>query len=42
MKDQARYICKKVELDILVNVDTIKQELEANELNDNNNLEEET
>ena len=31
-KDQARYIYKKVELEGIVNVDTIKQEVEENKL----------
>ena len=42
MKDQDRYIYKNVELENIVNVDTIKQEIDADKLDDdNNNLEEE-
>ena len=40
-KDEARYIYKDVESENIVNVDTIKQEKEADKLgDDNNNLEE--
>ena len=41
MNDQARHIYKKVESESIVNVDTIKQEIEADKLdNNNNNLDE--
>ena len=35
-KDQARHICKKVELEGIVNVDTIKQEIEEDGLSKDN------
>ena len=34
--DQARHIYKKVELEDIVNIDTIKQEMEEDKLNENN------
>ena len=37
MKDQARHIYKKVESENIVNVDTIKQEIEADKLDDDSN-----
>ena len=37
MNDQARHIYKKVESDIIVNVDTIKQETITDKLDNNNN-----
>ena len=37
LKDQARNIYKKVESENIVNIDTIKQEIEVDELNNNNN-----
>ena len=39
--DQARHICKKVELEGIVNVGTIKQEMEEDKLSKNNVDEEE-
>ena len=42
MEDQTRHIYKKVELENIVNADTIKQDIEVDKLdNDNNNLEKE-
>ena len=32
MKNQAKHICKKVETEKIVNVDTIKQEIEVDKL----------
>ena len=40
MNDQARHIYKKVESESIVNVDTIKWELEVDKLDNNNNVEE--
>ena len=40
MNDQARHIYKTVELEDIVNIDTIKQEIDADRI-DNNNREEE-
>ena len=40
MNNQARHIYKMIESESIVNIETIKQELEANKL-DNNNREEE-
>ena len=34
MEDQARHICKKVESENIVNIDTMKQEMEADKLDD--------
>ena len=39
--DQAKYIYKKVEQEIIVNVETIKQEIEDDRLEKANNNEEE-
>ena len=39
-KDHARCIYKKVESESIINTDTIKQEIEADKLNNNYNLEE--
>ena len=36
MDDQARHINKKVESESIVNIDTIKQEIEADKLGSNN------
>ena len=36
MNDQAKCIYKKVELESIVNVETIKQEIEADKLDNNN------
>ena len=41
IKDQARYIYKKVESENIINVDTIKQEIKVDKLGNINNLEEE-
>ena len=38
--DQTRHIYKKVESKSIVKVDTFKQEIEADRLDNNNNLEE--
>ena len=40
--DQARHIYKKLESEDIVNVDTIKQEIEANKLGSNNTNGDET
>ena len=37
MNDQATNIYKKVESECIVNVDTIKQEIESDKLDNNNN-----
>ena len=39
--DKARYICKKVEKDDIVNVEMMKQEIEEDKLDSNNELGEE-
>ena len=40
MNDQARHIYKKVESESIANVDTIKQSIKADKLDNNSNLEE--
>ena len=40
MNDQARHVYRMVESESIVNVDTIKWEIEADKLDNNNNREE--
>ena len=40
MNDQVRHISKKVESESIVNVDTIKEGIEADKLDNNNKLQE--
>ena len=42
MNDQARHICKVVESENIVNIDTIKQEIEADKLDNNTEEDDET
>ena len=40
-KDQARHICKKVEMDKIINIETMKQEIEDDKVTRNRFKEEE-